>query len=79
MHSRVSHKYYKQWRLNYFIEMQIIDRENFDDEALIRQIRQNFPPSNICAVQYIWIYLQSPHTVAINYIMQLGIKTQIIA
>ena len=23
--------------------MQNIDRENFDDEALIRQIRQNFP------------------------------------
>ena len=32
--------------------MENIDRENFDEEALIRQIRQNFPPSNICAVRY---------------------------
>ena len=32
--------------------MQNIDRENFDDEALIRQIRQIFPPSNIYAVRY---------------------------
>ena len=33
--------------------MQNIDRENFDDEDLIRQIRQNFRPSNICAVRYV--------------------------
>ena len=40
--------------LNDFIEMLNIDRENFDEEALICQ---NFPPSNICAVRY----LQSEH------------------
>ena len=33
--------------------MENIDRENFDEEALIRQIHQNFPPSNICTIQYL--------------------------
>ena len=32
--------------------MENIDRENFDKEALIRQIRQKFSLSNICAVRY---------------------------
>ena len=40
MHSRVTHKYYK---LTYLIQLQNIERENCDDEALICQIYQNFP------------------------------------
>ena len=42
MHSRVSHKYYKQRRLNSFNQMQNIDGKNFDDESKIHQIRQIF-------------------------------------
>ena len=36
--------------------MENFDRENIDELLEIRQIRQYFPPSKICAVRY----LQSP-------------------
>ena len=32
--------------------MENFDRENIDELLEIRQIRQYFPPSKICAVQY---------------------------
>ena len=46
----VSHKYYKYRCLNYLIQLHYIGRKNFNNEFLIHRIRQNFPPSNICAI-----------------------------
>ena len=37
----------------YGIQLQNNDRENFDDETLVCQICQNFPPSKICAIRYL--------------------------
>ena len=33
--------------------MENFDRENIDELLEIRQIRQYFPPSKICAVRYV--------------------------
>ena len=37
--------------------MENFDRENIDELLEIRQIRQYFPPSKICAVRYTFYYL----------------------
>ena len=35
--------------------MQSFCRENFDDSTSIRQIRQTFPPSKLCAIRYMYV------------------------
>ena len=35
--------------------MENFDRENIDELLEIRQIRQYFPPSKICAVRYVQV------------------------
>ena len=48
--------------------MENFDRENIDELLEIRQIRQYFPPSKICAVRYIHVC---------NYIILLKYKADI--
>ena len=40
--------------------MENFDRENIDELLEIRQIRQYFPPSKICAVRYLTQFMYRP-------------------
>ena len=50
MHSHVSHEYILQVEVLKFL--QNMDKENVGDKALIHQICQNVPWSNICTMGY---------------------------
>ena len=57
--------------------MENFDRENIDELLEIRQIRQYFPPSKICAIRYISVpTIAIKLGVCIRTIKGLSIKDQ---
>ena len=48
--------------------MENFDRENIDELLEIRQIRQYFPPSKICAIRYILISVTGVHARSTTYV-----------
>ena len=49
--------------------MKIFDRENIDELLKIRHIRQYFPPSKFCTVQYIANYCDSIHNHEVSVLL----------
>ena len=49
-----------------FIGNALANRENFDESLAVRQIRQSVPPSNFCAIRYIYS-LQMQHSYPCSY------------
>ena len=67
--------------------MENFDRENIDELLEIRQIRQYFPPSKICAVRYVLstsiqgatLFKVYQHCVYLQFVLKIPLSSSICA